>query len=200
MDDVCSRWKNLSLTEWEVIEHDFTSTTVVEGVALVATLFTKWRVNLEAVARTLKGAWKTKQSFELHDPGENKAIILFEDEEDMDRVLSMGPWSFDKYLIALHKLGDEEQIENISFDSASFQIQIHDLPTRRMTKEVGVQIGNTLGEVEEVDIPTRGNILGKCIRVRVKIDITQPLCVWIQFFFFFFFGEISVDTVRAMTF
>ena len=66
-----------------------------------------------------------------------------------------------------------------------------------MTKEVGVQIGNTLGEVEEVDIPTRGNILGKCIRVRVKIDITQPLCVWIQFFFL---GEISVDTVRAMTF
>ena len=45
-----------------------------------------------------------------------------------------------------------------------------------MTKEVGVQIGNTLGEMEEVDIPTRGNILGKCIRVRVKIDITQPLC------------------------
>ena len=55
-----------------------------------------------------------------------------------------------------------------------------------MTKEVGVQIGNTLGEVEEVDTPTRGNILGKCIRVHVKIDITQPLCVWIQFFFFFF--------------
>ena len=47
-------------TEWEVIEHDFTSTTVVEGAALVAKLFTKRRVNLEAVARTLKGAWKTK--------------------------------------------------------------------------------------------------------------------------------------------
>ena len=45
-----------------------------------------------------------------------------------------------------------------------------------MTKEVGVRIGNTLGEVEEVDIPTRGNLLGKCIRVQVKIDITQPLC------------------------
>ncbi|KAK7858131.1 hypothetical protein CFP56_014554 [Quercus suber] len=92
----------------------------MEGTTLVANLFTKRRVNLEAVARTLKGAWKTEQSFELRDLGENKAIILFEDKVDMDRVLSMGPWSFDKYLIALHKLGDEEQIENISFDSASF--------------------------------------------------------------------------------
>ena len=69
MDDVCSQWKNLSLTEREVIEHDFASTAVVEGAALVAKLFTKRRVNLKAVARTLKGAWKTEQSFELRDLG-----------------------------------------------------------------------------------------------------------------------------------
>lgn len=41
MDDVCSRWKKLSLTEREVVEHDFANTEVVEGAALVAKFFTK---------------------------------------------------------------------------------------------------------------------------------------------------------------
>ena len=45
-----------------------------------------------------------------------------------------------------------------------------------MTKETGERIGRTLGEIEEVDIPKTANLLGKYIRVRVKVDTTQPLC------------------------
>ena len=86
------------------------------------------------------------------------------------------PWSFDKYLLALHKLGEDEHIQGIRFDEVSFWVQIHDLPARRMTKETGVRIGSTLGEVEQVNVPTIVILLGKCIRVRVKIDITKPLC------------------------
>ena len=29
---------------------------------------------------------------------------------------------------------------------------------------------------EQVNVPTMGILLGKCIRVRIKIDITKPLC------------------------
>ncbi|XP_023907828.1 uncharacterized protein At4g02000-like [Quercus suber] len=94
----------------------------------------------------------------------------------MIRVLTNGPWTFDKYLLAVHKLGEEEQIQNISFDKVSFWVQLHDIPAKRMTKEIGERIGGMLGEVEEVDIPTTANLLGKYIRVRVKVDTTQPLC------------------------
>lgn len=45
-----------------------------------------------------------------------------------------------------------------------------------MTREVGEQIGRTVGEVEEVDVSATDNLLGKYIRVRVRIDITQALC------------------------
>ena len=38
----------------------------------------------------------------------------------MIRVLTNGPWSFDKYLLAVQKLGEEEQIQDISFDMVSF--------------------------------------------------------------------------------
>nr|POF14968.1 hypothetical protein CFP56_63306 [Quercus suber] len=116
MDEVTKKWGNLSPTEREVVEHDLQDTELVEGAAIVAKFFTKRRVNLEAVANTLKSAWRTDLSFEVRDQGENKAIFLFEDETDMIRVLTNGPWTFDKYLLAVHKLGEEEQIQNISFD------------------------------------------------------------------------------------
>ena len=102
MDEVTKKWGNLSLTKREVVEHDLQDTELVEGAATVAKFFTKRRVNLGAVTNTLKGAWRTDLSFEVHDLGENKAIVLFEDETDMIRVLTNGPWSFDKYLLAVH--------------------------------------------------------------------------------------------------
>lgn len=176
MDEVTKKWGNLSLTEREKVEHDLQDTGPVEGAAIVAKFFTKRRVNLEAVANTLKSAWRTEFSFEVRDLGENKAIFLFEDETDMVRVLTNGPWSFDKYLVAIHKLGEKEQIQNICFEKVSFWVQLHDVPTRRMTRETGEKIGRTLGEIEEVDIPATANLLGKFIRVRVKMEITKPLC------------------------
>ncbi|KAL4600535.1 hypothetical protein ACB092_11G205800 [Castanea dentata] len=124
MDEVTKKWGNLSLTEREEVEHDLQDTELVEGAIIVAKFFTKRRVNLEAVATTLKTACRTDFSFEVRDLGENKAIFLFEDETDM-------------YLVAVHKLGEKEQIQNICFDKVSFWVQLHDIPTRRMTRETG---------------------------------------------------------------
>ena len=42
--------------------------------------------------------------------------------------------------------------------------------------EVGLSIGATLGKVEKVDANTKGFCLGSCLRVRVLIDISKPLC------------------------
>ena len=94
----------------------------------------------------------------------------------MNRVLLQGPWSFDKYLMALHKLGENECITSVSYDKAYFWVQILNLPSRHMTKENRECIGSTLGEVISVDAPDGGRAWGTYIRVRVHIDITKPLC------------------------
>lgn len=43
------------------------------------------------------------------------------------------------------------------------------------TKEVGMNIGATLGKVEKVDANMKGFCLGKFLRVRVLLDISMPL-------------------------
>lgn len=45
-----------------------------------------------------------------------------------------------------------------------------------MRKENAEVIGNTLGRMDCVEETKTGNCRGHCIRMRVDLDITQPLC------------------------
>ena len=88
----------------------------------------------------------------------------------------MGPWSFDKYLLILHKLDAGEAVTKVQFNRASFWVQILGLTTMCQTKDVGYQIGGTVGEVEKVDVEDNGFRLGGYMRIRVLMDISIPLC------------------------
>ncbi|KAK7848184.1 hypothetical protein CFP56_005411 [Quercus suber] len=104
---------------------------------LVVKLFTKRRVNLEVLTNTLRSMWRSIRFFEVRDLGSNTVLIIFEDETDPQKLMVQGPWTFDKYLLA---------------------------------------IGKTLGIVEHVDASTIGECCGRYLRVRIQLDITQPLC------------------------
>ena len=45
-----------------------------------------------------------------------------------------------------------------------------------MRKQNAEAIRKTLGIVEDINVSATGDCRGKCIRVRINIDITQPLC------------------------
>lgn len=96
--------------------------------------------------------------------------------EDLDRVLLLSPWSFDKYLLILHKLGVSEAVKKVKFNKGSFKVQIHGLPTMSQTKDAEIRIGGTLGTVEKVDVDEKGFCLGGFLRIRVSMDISSPLC------------------------
>ncbi len=44
-----------------------------------------------------------------------------------------------------------------------------------MVRAVGEDIGNAIGRTIEVDVPENGIGWGRYLRLRVDIDITQPL-------------------------
>ena len=133
-------------------------------------------MNLESVARVLRTVWRTEKSFELHDLGENKVLFHFGLKEDLDRVLLLGPWSFDKYLLILHKLNEGEAVTKVKFDRTSFWVQIHGLPTMCQTKDAGLLIGGTLGTMEKLDVDNKGFSMGSHLRIRVSLDTSLPLC------------------------
>lgn len=120
MDDITGRWTRLSLNSIEQKLVNLTPKIENNNRTLVAKLFTKHRVNIKALSRTLLSMWRSVQNFEVHDLGANTMLILFENEANPPKILAQGPWSFDKYLIGLYKLKGEESVDDATFTNASF--------------------------------------------------------------------------------
>ena len=114
--------------------------------------------------------WGFGGSFDIRDLGNNIVMLLFDDEDDPKRILMQGPWSFDKYNSLFH-LGEVVTVEDTRFDTTSFWVQIG-----CMKRENAEAIGSTLGKVEYVEELDKGDCRGRCIRLRININIMQPLC------------------------
>nr|XP_023876776.1 uncharacterized protein LOC111989219 [Quercus suber] len=176
MEEITERCAGIKLSSREEAEVTIHETEPMDGLVLIGKFFTKRRINMEFVYRVLKMVWKMEKTFEASDLGENKVMFRFQKKDDLDRVLFLCPWSFDKYLLLLHKLERGEAVKDIKFNKSLFWVQIHGLPTMCQTKAVGLSIGETLGGVERVDANEKEFCLGNFIRIRVLIDISMPLC------------------------
>ena len=160
MEAITNKWANLKLSEREGSEVNVALPGVDQGLVLAGKFCTKRRVNLEAIGRAIRSVWRTKRDFEVSDMGENRVLLLFQDKEDLDRVLLQGSWSFDKYILLLHKLEVGESVSSLTFHEAAFWVQIHGLPTLSQTRETSLSIGGILGKVEKVDVGDKGFSLG----------------------------------------
>ena len=85
------------------------------------------------------------------------------------------PWAFDRHLVVFQRYDMSAPIENLLFNRVSFWIQIHNLPYSLLSSEVANSLGETLGEITMPKDHTemRG---GNFLRVRVAIDVLEPLC------------------------
>ena len=140
------------------------STNIAENSrVLVAMFFTKWRINLEAITRTLKMIQRSGRSFDIRNLGNNIVMLLFDDEDDPKCILMQGPWSFDKYMVGLFHPGEAATVEDTMFDTTSFWVQNCGLQIRCMTRENAEAIGSTLGKVECVEEFAKGDCRGHCM-------------------------------------
>lgn len=128
MDDLASQWAQLLLKAKETSTVDLPLVMENNSRVLVAKLFTKRRVNLEALKWTLRSMWRSTKDFEVRDLGFNTVLLIFEEEADTQRILAQGPWTFDKYLIGLYKPKGDESANDATFNHASFWVQFHNLP------------------------------------------------------------------------
>ena len=87
-------WSRFSLIEDEVNGADVPQKKEVAIVHLAAKIFTKRVVNTEAVSRTFKMG-----EMKIRDIGGNILLFEFDDVLDLERVLELEPWTYDKILV-----------------------------------------------------------------------------------------------------
>ena len=119
-------------------------------------------------------------------------LSSFDTKEEVDRILSSEPWSFDKHLVVMQRYDHDLPFQDIKFERTTFWVQVHGLPIKYMTIVEAEKICGVMGKVIsqlELKLYDGGNF----IRVKVAVDITLPLCqgrlvslndekqVWISF-------------------
>ncbi|KAL9462179.1 hypothetical protein AB3S75_000225 [Citrus x aurantiifolia] len=142
---------------------------------LVGNVLLSRSVNKEGLKSVLQQAWRTFKEVKIESLGSNIFMFKFVAEADKRRVTMGGPWHFDKVLIVLTELRGIGEISKQSFTYVPFWVQIRNVPIACMEKDFLHELGGKIGEVEEVETDENGDCIEELARIRITINITQPL-------------------------
>ncbi|EPS62008.1 hypothetical protein M569_12786 [Genlisea aurea] len=146
-----------------------------KGFYLVGKVLNSRRINPEAFARTMQVAFHCAHPMEIKALGGNKFIFRFHQMVDMNRILTAAPWHYENRLLVLGKVEENQGPDDVKLDQCPFFVQVHKLPFLSFPLEVPNLIGELLGEFIDADLSPEGLSKDASLRLRVAIDITQPL-------------------------
>ncbi|XWS61009.1 hypothetical protein CRYUN_Cryun07bG0088500 [Craigia yunnanensis] len=180
IDELENLWGKLSFTEEEftevVIEKDWLEEAKEAGKNfLIGKLLLNKRVNVKAMKNVLCNVWKVLLGMSIKEVGNRLFVFHFQDDMENERVLLRQLWSFNKSLLVLQNLEENVKLEDVKLQRCSFWVQIHGLPLGLMTEKIRTILGESIGDVEEVDIEGEQMAWGCYLRVRVSINISKQL-------------------------
>ncbi|TXG53192.1 hypothetical protein EZV62_022361 [Acer yangbiense] len=155
-EDIACLCASLSISEKDgpvhILEENLRDEAVLKmSLCLVGKILSNKTVNREAFMRVIGKIWRVNEGFEIESVTGNVYTFYFKNENDRQRVMSGGLWSFDNALMVLVKPEGKGTIESIQFRVTEFWVQIHQVPILCMTKKIGWVLGSLIGEVIEVD-------------------------------------------------
>ena len=176
MEDMLSLWEKLSLTDSEGSKYDVKDEPILGEYLLAVKFFTKRVLSPAAIAKTFKVVWRTKKGFEVRDMGNHLVLFSFFDSLDVVRVMQGEPWSFNKHLVAVQSMDRHEDITSLDFSRTSFWVQLRP-SIGSMSHNIAMEICSVVGEVDN-SASGEGEKSGyNFLRVRVRVDNSQPLCL-----------------------
>ena len=130
---------------------------------------------LEAVTRTFSPLWRSVKGFEVKRSSDYVLLFTFKNKEEVERIMSNAPWSFDKHLVVLQWYHKEIPIKDLKFDKIPIWVQLHDIPLRFMNRAVAEKLSVVVGTIWQ-DIDEGETDGGSFLRMKVTIDTNKPLC------------------------
>lgn len=153
--------------EYEVIDE-------IVSQCLLGKLWTEKPYNTYGLFETMKKSCCPTKGMICRDMGMNIISFQFHNKMDLDRVLAIEPWQFNKQVLVLSPLSGETQPSKIQFNKTLFWMRVYDVPMVGMTNIILKQIGSHFGEVLELDSTTLDGF-AKSVRIRVVLDLSKPV-------------------------
>jgi hypothetical protein len=107
--------------------------------------------------------------------GDNLFLVEFKHVWGKSRVLEGRPWVFEGNLFLVEDFNGNIPHAQMEFEKTSFWLRMFNLPLACMSEAMGVQLGTSVGQVEEVETEEDGVGWGAYLRGKICSDISKPL-------------------------
>jgi hypothetical protein len=159
-----------------ILEVSLNSQTVPPSFILVGKLISFKPVAKSVIKNNILQAWQFLKSLTTEYKEDNKMVFIFEDMEDLTRVLKNSPWNIKGTPLFLKHWSYDETFEEIDFVKAPIWVQVHGLPLDRMSSANAIIIAKSLGGLAEVDNLDSLKLDRKSfLRIRVLLSLDDPL-------------------------
>ena len=175
MESLLGLWEKFLLSESEGSRFVVEESDGESEYFLAARFYTGRMLSMVAIAKTLKGIWRTRRGFEVRDMGDHRVLFIFRDEGDVEHIMKGEPWTFDKHLVALKRIKKHSDLSQLKFETTCMWVQVHNLPIG-ISSSAAKSIVSATGKVFENSLDKEVYEGNNFVRVRVGIDITKPLC------------------------
>ncbi|KAI5017798.1 hypothetical protein ZWY2020_042686 [Hordeum vulgare] len=178
-DNVAAMLDRLNLTTHEstafVLEEDDEEYPGCPTWALVGKVLAPNTLHISMIKVVLRPVWGNPRGLEFHPLGANRFLAEFGSKADKDRVSGGLPWTISKHCILLKEFDPALRPSDVCFDTLTMWVRILNLPFGLMNDDRGKALASTLGKVEKMDVDDKGRAWGDYLRVRVSVDVNQPL-------------------------
>ncbi|KAE8818160.1 hypothetical protein D1007_04033 [Hordeum vulgare] len=178
-DNRAAMLDHLNLTTQEsttfVLEDDDEDYHGCPSWALVGKVLAPNTLHVSTIKAALRPAWGNPRGLEFHPLGANRFLAEFGSKADKERVSEGSPWTISKNCIMLKEFDPALKPSEICFDTLSLWVRFQNLPFGLMNDDRGKALASTLGKVERMDVDDKGRAWGDYLRVRISVDVNQPL-------------------------
>ncbi|EPS71036.1 hypothetical protein M569_03726 [Genlisea aurea] len=145
------------------------------GIYVLGRVLNRRRVNPDAFARSIRPAFDCFQPLNIKFLSRNKFLFRFTHPGDVNRVLNAAPWHYDRHLLVLQKMEEDQWLGDVVLDFCPFYVQIHNLPYLSYPQEIPKLVGDMIGKFIRADLSPQGLSIDASLRLRVAIDVKHPL-------------------------
>jgi hypothetical protein len=132
-------------------------------------------LHIQMISAAMRPAWGNPKGLLLNPAGDNLFVVEFGSQADRDRVMEGSPWMVGKHAVLMKKYDAEVLPQQVVFDRLAIWARILALPSRMMNAERGRIIAEPIGLVRKVESDSLGRCWGGFMRLRVEINVNEPL-------------------------
>ena len=143
--------------------------------ALVGRVISKRQIHLDSFKQAMEVSWNPRKQMDLKIIGSNRFVVTFNHAVDKSRVMTRGPWAFDKNLVIVKPITDGMDPTQVPLNNCDFYVHVEGLPFLMRKRIFAEFIGNKIGTFIEHDSEHDKGVSRVTMRIRVEIDISKAL-------------------------